>query len=156
MTFLIPSWHFSQKRLLLISQDVNPSRANDDYKRKNLVEYPEHIIHAVSVHYAQQRAGAVNIDFILYFLRTRWQFSSTFIMIYLDFFVPILQDAFHPAMSGLQRETAGINQFKFFLNIYNFQINILYLILLCSIYLFHSQIIPEFLRTIHWDNSHWQ
>jgi hypothetical protein len=77
---------------------LNPSQANDEYKRKNLFEYPGHIIHAVSVHYAQQRAGAV-INFILYFFSTRWQYSSTFIMIYRDFFVHILQDAVLPAIS---------------------------------------------------------
>jgi hypothetical protein len=69
---------------------------NDEYKRKNLFEYPGHVGHAVSVHYAQQRAGAVNIDFILYFLSTRWQYSSIFIMEYRDFFIPILQDTFLP------------------------------------------------------------
>jgi hypothetical protein len=64
-----------------------------------LFEYPGHIVHAVSVHYAQQRAGAVSIDSLMYCLSTRWQYSSIFIMIYRDFFVPILQDAVLPAVS---------------------------------------------------------
>jgi hypothetical protein len=86
-------------QLIIRVRSVNASRVNDEYKRKNLFEYPGHVIYAVSVHYAQQRAGAVNIDFILYFLSTRWQYSSIFIMIYRDFFVPILQDAVLPTIS---------------------------------------------------------
>jgi hypothetical protein len=61
-------------------------------------------------------AGAVNIDFILYFLSTRWQYSLIFIMIYHDFFVPKLQDAFVPAnrMAGHrflgEKETDSLSQ----------------------------------------------
>jgi hypothetical protein len=77
----------------------NPSRANDEYKRKNLFGYPGHDSNAVSVHYAQQRAGAVNINLRQYFSNTRWQYSSIFIMIKRDFFVAIPEDAFVPANS---------------------------------------------------------